>query len=158
MDPFYILYEVQVNDGVVSALPPIAFTDSAQASSRYHGVLSSAAIAQIDYDGAFLVRDDGVITEGRAYGLNPLGIDPYYIVIEIQMLNGVPAAIEPVYGYRDPNQAKSAYYQMCASAAIGTSEYDAIMIIDNRNMIYDDKKEIFDRRPKPEADETEQLI
>ncbi len=63
----YIIVEVQVfEDGNVST-PCYAYDNRNSAESKYHSILSSAAVSSLPKHTCYLVSDDGYVFEGKCY-------------------------------------------------------------------------------------------
>lgn len=68
METHYSVIEIQVNvDGTVS-IPPIAtYTNRDEAESKYHTILSFAAVSSLARHTAIIVTDDGKLLERKSY-------------------------------------------------------------------------------------------
>lgn len=67
MKEFYIVLEVQDNGETKSTIPLI-YEDENQAYSKWHLVLSYAAVSTLPYHACFLIRaSDATQLEGKAY-------------------------------------------------------------------------------------------
>ena len=63
----YIILETQTNlDGTVGTILT-TFTDQDQAESKYHLVLSSAAVSSLPRHCAFMLTDEGYILKSECY-------------------------------------------------------------------------------------------
>ena len=62
---FYTVIENQANNGF--ALLYYHYTDLNQALAKYYTVLAAAAVSQIEYHSAHIIRSDGVMIEGRVF-------------------------------------------------------------------------------------------
>ena len=62
MNNFYVQLEVQ-GEGVI----PFVFTDLNEALAKHYAVLSVAAKSELSYHASFIIRDDGVMIEGRVF-------------------------------------------------------------------------------------------
>lgn len=68
----YIVLETQTNvDGTVGVIPTTYSNDN-EAQSKYHTVLSFAAVSEVLKHGAFLLTDDGTVIESRVYYHEPV--------------------------------------------------------------------------------------
>ena len=65
--PFYTVIEKQIdaegNPGTLNT----HYTDYAQAMSAFFSICSAAAISLIPYHAAHIIRDDGIMIEGRVF-------------------------------------------------------------------------------------------
>jgi len=67
MENFYIVLEVQQDaNGNRGAIPTI-YGDEAQALAKFYTICAAAAVSGIPYHAAEIIRDDGIITEGRVF-------------------------------------------------------------------------------------------
>lgn len=68
METHYSVIEIQVNvDGTVG-IPPIAtYTNRDEAESKYHTILSFAAVSSLARHTAIIVTDDGKLLERKSY-------------------------------------------------------------------------------------------
>lgn len=63
----YIVLEVQTNpDGTVGTLI-FSFDDINEAESKYHSVLSAAAISTLPFHVAFMLKNDGYVIKSDGY-------------------------------------------------------------------------------------------
>jgi len=74
---FYIVSEIQENADVVSVINTTFVGDEnyANAESKYFTVLSYAAVSAIEYHGATLMRQDGLVLMSKVYDRRPV-IEP----------------------------------------------------------------------------------
>ena len=64
---FFTVIEKQIAaDGTPSTLVT-HFTAQAQALSTYYSICASAAVSAIPYHAAHIIRDDGIMIEGRVF-------------------------------------------------------------------------------------------
>lgn len=63
----YIVLEVQTNIDQTIGTLVTSFTDKDHAESKYHSVLSSAAISSLPRHSAFLLTDDGSVVRRECY-------------------------------------------------------------------------------------------
>lgn len=67
MAAFYTTVENQLrNDGSYGLLYD-HFTDINAAYAKYYTVLAAAAVSEIPYHAGYLIRDDGIMMEGRVF-------------------------------------------------------------------------------------------
>ena len=65
--PFYTVLEKQVNqNGTVGTLVN-HYTDENQALNKYFTVCAAASVSGLPYHAAHIIRDDGIMTEGRVF-------------------------------------------------------------------------------------------
>ena len=63
----YIVLETQTNkDGTVGTIP-MAYESLNEAKSKYHSILSAAAISSVPRHTAFLVVDDGRVLQSESF-------------------------------------------------------------------------------------------
>ena len=62
---FYVI-EIQTMENT-GAVIPFTFTDRGQAESKYHNLLSVAAVSQVPYHGAMLFNQDGFVLKSEVY-------------------------------------------------------------------------------------------
>lgn len=62
----YIVIEVQ-SDGVTAATIVNSYTDRNEAESRYHQILTAAAISTVKLHSAFLITDRGLTIKAETY-------------------------------------------------------------------------------------------
>lgn len=62
----YYVLEIQTNNGA-GAVIPFYFTDRDQAESKYHSLLSVAAVSEVDKHGAMLFNEDGFMIKSEIY-------------------------------------------------------------------------------------------
>ena len=62
---FYTVIEVQ-NDGTPGIIP-LVYDDIAQAYHKYYTVLADASVSQIAYHSCHIIRDDGLMIEGKVF-------------------------------------------------------------------------------------------
>ena len=62
----YIVLEIQVNNGTVSSIVD-SFSDRNQAESKYHQILTSASVSDVDKHSAVLIADNGVCIKHESY-------------------------------------------------------------------------------------------
>ena len=55
----YIVMEMQTNNGVTAIVPPVAFTNRNEAESRFHSILASAAISNVEEHAVAMLTGDG---------------------------------------------------------------------------------------------------
>lgn len=65
MENFYTVVEVQ-NAGTPAAIPVI-YTNMNTAYNKYYNVLAAASVSSIPYHACYIIRDDGVMIEGKVY-------------------------------------------------------------------------------------------
>lgn len=64
---FYTTIENQVrNDGSMGLLYD-HFENVNQAYAKYYTILAAAAVSEIPYHAGYLIRDDGIMIEGRVF-------------------------------------------------------------------------------------------
>ena len=69
MDTFYIVLEVQ-NDGVPGIIS-LVYTEEGLAYHQYYTILAAASISALKYHAGFIIRDDGVMIEGKVFDRRP---------------------------------------------------------------------------------------
>jgi len=63
----FIVLETQTHaDGTVGVIPT-AYTNENEAHSKYHAILSAAAVSSIPKHTAFMLTDDGYVLESRCF-------------------------------------------------------------------------------------------
>ena len=67
MDEFYIQQEVQVNDKGTKSVIPLIYDDLNEALAKHYTVLAAAAKSTLPYHGSFILRNDGIVIEGRYF-------------------------------------------------------------------------------------------
>ena len=65
--PFYTVIEKQISDAGVPASLISHFEDYNQALSTFFTICASAAISALPYHAAHIIRDDGIMIEGRVF-------------------------------------------------------------------------------------------
>lgn len=63
----YIVQETQTTNHVTALVPPVTFTDQLEAESKYHLVLSAAAVSQVDEHACMLFTADGNMLMSKCY-------------------------------------------------------------------------------------------
>ena len=64
----YIILEIQkMNDGTVSIVPPVTFTDRDKAEQKYHTVLSYASVSSCDVHTCAMLTDEGGLVKKETY-------------------------------------------------------------------------------------------
>lgn len=63
----FIVLEVQTNKNGETATLVTSFSNKEQAESKYHSVLSAAAISDIAFHTAFLLTADGFVLNSECY-------------------------------------------------------------------------------------------
>lgn len=66
MAHFWTVVEKQLNNGVPAAITTHYDTETA-ALAAYFTVCAAAAVSSIEYHAAHIIRDDGIMTEGRVF-------------------------------------------------------------------------------------------
>lgn len=66
MEHFYTVIEKQVIGGTPATLVD-HYTDEAQALSKFFTICAAAAVSTIEYHAAHIIRDDGIMIEGRVF-------------------------------------------------------------------------------------------
>ena len=64
---FYTTIENQVRTDGGKGLLYDHFEDEARAYAKYYTILAAAAISEIPYHAGYLIRDDGVMIEGKVF-------------------------------------------------------------------------------------------
>ena len=55
----YIVIETQTTNGVTAIVPPVIYTDRNQAESKFHQILTSAAVSNVEEHTATMLTTDG---------------------------------------------------------------------------------------------------
>lgn len=63
----YIVIETQTNGGTTSISPPEIFDNSAQAESKFHLILSYAAVSSVEEHAAMIITQDGAVSRREVY-------------------------------------------------------------------------------------------
>lgn len=129
----YFVIEIQKwQDGTWHTIV-FQYEDRNQAESKYHYVLSEAAVAQIPRNGAILINDAGEALNSYIYQhaqYEPEHIEPMYFVMEIQKWqDGTWHTIE--YQYGSIHQAESKYFTILAAAAVAEIPRNGAVLINN---------------------------
>ena len=64
---FYTVLEIQANVGSDPACIPVVFYDYNAALAKLYTVLAAAAASALPYHAGFILRSDGIVTDGRAF-------------------------------------------------------------------------------------------
>ena len=64
---FYTVIEVQESKKGVRSVLPTVFDNETSALAAFYTVLSAAAVSDIPYHSAHILRSDGIITDGRVF-------------------------------------------------------------------------------------------
>lgn len=67
----YIVLEIQTNNGVAAIVPPLAYTDRNAAESKFHTILSAAAVSQNEEHAAIMITSDGRLLRNECYRHEP---------------------------------------------------------------------------------------
>ena len=65
--PFYTTIENQVRTDGSKGLLFDHFSDLNAALAKYYTILAAAAVSDIPYHSGYLIRDDGIMIEGRVF-------------------------------------------------------------------------------------------
>ena len=65
--PFYTVIEKQISDAGAPASLISHFDDYSQALSNFFSICASAAVSALPYHAAHVIRDDGIMIEGRVF-------------------------------------------------------------------------------------------
>ena len=69
----YIIIEIQKsNNGTVAIVPPVSYTNQAQAEQAYHTALAYAAVSNIDVHSVIMLSDTGDRIKGETYYHGPV--------------------------------------------------------------------------------------
>ena len=63
----YIVMETQTTGGTTAIVTPVIFNDRDQAESKYHLILTSAAVSQIEEHTAMILTQDGRVVRSECY-------------------------------------------------------------------------------------------
>ena len=63
----YIVLEMQTNDGTTALVPPAIYTTRQEAESKYHLILTAAAVSQIEEHAATILTGDGRLVRNECY-------------------------------------------------------------------------------------------
>lgn len=63
----YIVIELQTNNGTTAIVPPVTYSDRNQAESKFHQILMSAAVSQVEVHTAVMMTDDGRMVRNECY-------------------------------------------------------------------------------------------
>ena len=63
----YIVLEMQTNNGTTALVPPAIYTTRQEAESKYHLILTSAAVSQIEEHAASILTGDGRLVRNECY-------------------------------------------------------------------------------------------
>lgn len=66
MDHFFTVIEKQFNSGTPATLATHYDTETA-ALAAYYTILAAAAVSSIEYHAAHIIRDDGIMVDGRVF-------------------------------------------------------------------------------------------
>ena len=64
---FYTVLEIQQMQNGAKACVPYIFDSYDEALAKLYTILAAAAISNIPYHAAFVLRDDGVLTDGKVF-------------------------------------------------------------------------------------------
>lgn len=67
MGDFYIQIEVQEDAQGTASVIPFVFSDEASALAKHFTVAAAAAASTLPYHASFIIRSDGITTEGRVF-------------------------------------------------------------------------------------------
>ena len=67
MENFYVQLEVQVSTSGTKSVMPFVFENETDALAKHYTVLAAAAASTIPYHASFIIRSDGITTEGRVF-------------------------------------------------------------------------------------------
>ena len=73
---FYTTVENQVRNDGSKGLLFDHFTDINAALAKYYTILAAAAVSEIPYHAGFLIRDDGIMIEGRVFDRRTEDVEP----------------------------------------------------------------------------------
>lgn len=74
--PFYTTIENQVRLDGSKGLLFDHFEDVNQAYAKYYTILAAAAVSEIPYHAGYLIRDDGIMIEGRVFDRRTDDVEP----------------------------------------------------------------------------------
>mgnify|MGYP007070066651 CR=1 FL=1 len=63
----FIVLETQTNTDGTVGIVPTAFYDELEAKSKYHQILSAAAISTLPRHTAFILTDDGYVIQSECF-------------------------------------------------------------------------------------------
>lgn len=66
-EPFYTTIENQVRNDGSKGLLFDHFSNLNAALAKYYTILAAAAVSDIPYHSGYLIRDDGIMIEGRVF-------------------------------------------------------------------------------------------
>lgn len=63
----YIVLEMQTNNGTTALVPPVVYYTRQEAESKYHLILTSAAVSQVEEHAASILTGDGRLVRNECY-------------------------------------------------------------------------------------------
>ena len=63
----YIVIEMQTNNGTTALVPPVTYSDRNQAESKFHQVLTAAAVSSVEEHVAIMLAEDGQLIRRECY-------------------------------------------------------------------------------------------
>lgn len=149
---FYTTIENQVRNDGSKGLLYDHFDEYESSLAKYYTVLSAAAVSEIPYHSGYIIRDDGVMTDGRKFDRRDDNRETYTTLENQIRADGSKGLLYDHFNDRDEALAK--YYTILAAASISEIPYHAGFLI--RDDVGDiEKKEVFDRRTVPVEEELE---
>lgn len=67
MGSFYTVLEIQQDANGSRVAIPTIYGDEGQALAKYYTICAAAAVSTIPYHSVAILRDDGIIIEGRVF-------------------------------------------------------------------------------------------
>lgn len=62
-----MFYVIEIQTSTTGAVIPFVYTDRNEAESKYHSLLSVAAVSKVPKHGATLFTDDGFVLKSEVY-------------------------------------------------------------------------------------------
>lgn len=63
----YIVMEMQTTNGSTAIVPPMAYADRNAAESRFHQILTAAALSAVEEHAAVMITSDGRMLRNECY-------------------------------------------------------------------------------------------
>lgn len=64
---FYVVLEVQEDVGGARGVIPVVYDDYNAALAKLYTILAAAAASALPYHAGFILRSDGIMTDGRVF-------------------------------------------------------------------------------------------
>ena len=63
----YIVIELQTTGDSVAIVTPVTYSDPKEAESKYHAVLSAAAVSSVEKHACVILTEEGFLVDSKCY-------------------------------------------------------------------------------------------